>query len=55
MRLITKGVLNEYMAGAKQIFNTHKIEKELNWHARPIEESLKDSLEWIRNNDIRNG
>lgn len=53
MRTITKGVVAEYMTGGKQIFDSSRAQKVLGFKPRPVEESLKDTLVWIRENQIR--
>jgi len=55
MRTITKGVVNEYLNGSVQSFDTTKIRHELNWQPRAIEQSITDTLTWVENNNINLG
>lgn len=52
MRTITKGVIDDYLNGTVQDFSKKKIKSDLNWKARPIKESLIDTLNWIKENNI---
>lgn len=55
MRVLTRGLAKEYMGKDKQIVTSQKLKGELGWQPRNIETTLKDSLEWIQNNDIKIG
>lgn len=55
MRVITRELAKEYMGEEKQIVTAQKIKDELGWKPTAIETTLKDSLEWIRNHDVKNG
>lgn len=55
MRTITKGVVDEYLNGDAQSFDTSKIRTELNWTPRSVEESLIDTLTWVEKNKISLG
>lgn len=53
MRTMTKGVVQEYLDGSVQDYDKSKIKKELHWKPRPIEETLVDTLKWIKNNNVK--
>jgi dihydroflavonol-4-reductase len=55
MRTITQGVVNEYLDGSAQDFDTTKIRNDLNWKPRSIEQSIADTLTWVENNKINLG
>lgn len=55
MRVLTRALAKEYMGEYQQIVTAKKAMDELDWKPRAIEITLKDSLEWIRNHDVRNG
>lgn len=46
-RLMTSESVREYAAGAAYISNA-RIRRDLNWTPRPFEESVRDTLVWIR-------
>ncbi|WP_127716331.1 NAD-dependent epimerase/dehydratase family protein [Halobacteriovorax sp. HLS] len=52
MRTMTKGVIDDYLNGTVQNFNKKKIKSDLGWQARPINETLIDTLNWIKLNNI---
>jgi len=53
MRTMTKGVIDEYLDGKVPAFNVSKIKIDLGWQPRPIEETLKDTLEWMKTSQIQ--
>lgn len=55
MRTITKGVVSEYLNGSVQNFDTTKIQNELNWQPRCIEQSIADTLHWLETNKVSLG
>ncbi|WP_213806843.1 NAD-dependent epimerase/dehydratase family protein [Granulicella sp. dw_53] len=45
-RVITSATIKEYL-GMKQLFASKRLQEGMGWQARPIQESLADTLEWI--------
>ncbi|MCJ8322704.1 MAG: NAD-dependent epimerase/dehydratase family protein [Rhizobiales bacterium] len=55
MRVMTRGILKEYMGDEKQLLSAQKAMNELGWKPRAVEITLADTLEWIQNNPVKNG
>lgn len=53
MRTFTRGVLEEYMTGGKQLLDNTKAKKDLNLKPRSITETLEDTFDWIHDHDIK--
>jgi dihydroflavonol-4-reductase len=49
-RLLTSDVVYEFGNGKMQKFSSQKARQEINWNPRPISESLRDTIEWIKQN-----
>ncbi len=50
LRLMTRGSVREYLSGGQQLLNTTKAARDLAWAPRPIEDSIRDTLQWIYEN-----
>lgn len=55
MRVMTRGIVQEYMADEKQLLTAQKASKELGWKPRAIESTLEDTITWVLNNKVKNG
>ncbi|MBO1257025.1 NAD-dependent epimerase/dehydratase family protein [Alteromonas sp. 5E99-2] len=52
MRTLTKGVMQEYLDGSAQNFDTSKIQKDLNWTRISTSQTIEDTLNWIEKNKV---
>jgi dihydroflavonol-4-reductase len=51
-RLLTDDVIKEFGQGKIQSFSYAKAKKEIGWSPRPVEESVRDTIEWIKKPDF---
>ena len=49
-RLVTSDVIDEFGPGKLQKYSSQKARDELGWNPRPVEESLRDMIAWIKTN-----
>lgn len=52
MRTMTKGVMEEYFSGGRQLMNSNKAKMELGYDPTPIKKTIQDTLAWIGNHQI---
>jgi dihydroflavonol-4-reductase len=52
MRTITKGVLEEYFTGGRQILDSSKAQEHLGYSPRPLAQTVQDTIDWIRKNSV---